>query len=57
MYTQFHVETRAGRVVSHRLADELLSPPGPGSRAVLSWEPEHTSQLGESVPTPEPLPA
>ena len=57
MYTQFHVETRAGRVVSHRLADELLSPPGLGSRAVLSWEPEHTSQLGESAPTPEPLPA
>ena len=55
MYTQFHVETRVGRVVSHRLADELLSPPCLGSRAVLSWEPEHASQLGESAPTPEPL--
>src|SRR5713101_194056 len=28
MYTQFHVDTPAGRVVSHRLADELVEPPG-----------------------------
>ena len=50
MYTQFHVETRAGRIVSHRLADELLAPLESGSRVVLSWEPEHTSLLGDSAP-------
>jgi spermidine/putrescine transport system ATP-binding protein len=55
MYTQFHVETRVGRVVSHRLADELSSPPAVGSRAVLSWEPEHTSQLDEPAPAVEPV--
>ena len=57
MYTQFHVDTRVGRVVSHRLADELVSPPGVGSRAVLSWEPEHTARLGESAPSPGPAPS
>ncbi len=51
MYTQFHVETPAGRVVSHRLADELRSPLEVGSRVALSWEPEHTSVLGDSAPT------
>src|SRR3989449_2100845 len=50
MYTQFHVDTAAGRVVSHRLADELVEPPGVGSRVALSWEPEHTSVLEGSVP-------
>ncbi len=33
MYTQFHVDTRAGRVVSHRLADEATSGREVGSRA------------------------
>jgi spermidine/putrescine transport system ATP-binding protein len=50
MYTQFHVETRAGRVVSHRLADELVAPLDVGSSVILSWEPEQTSVLGEPVP-------
>jgi ABC-type Fe3+/spermidine/putrescine transport system ATPase subunit len=45
MYTQFHVETRAGRIVSHRLADEVLVPLEVGSRVVVSWEPEHTAVL------------
>jgi spermidine/putrescine transport system ATP-binding protein len=49
MYTQFHVDTRAGRVVSHRLADELVAPLQVGDRVVLSWEPEHTSVLGDSA--------
>jgi spermidine/putrescine transport system ATP-binding protein len=49
MYTQFHVDTRAGRVVSSRLADELLSPPEPQSRVALSWEAEHTAVLGEAT--------
>jgi spermidine/putrescine transport system ATP-binding protein len=48
MYTQFHVDTRAGAVVSHRLADESLEPLEPGSRVALSWEPEQASLLGES---------
>jgi ABC-type Fe3+/spermidine/putrescine transport system ATPase subunit len=46
MYTQFHVDTNAGRLVSHRLADESLAPFEPGSRVALSWEPEQASLLG-----------
>jgi spermidine/putrescine transport system ATP-binding protein len=56
MYTQFHVETRAGRIVCHRLADEPLSPLEVGSQVTLSWEPEHTSVLGEPVAAPPSLP-
>jgi spermidine/putrescine transport system ATP-binding protein len=47
MYTQFHVDTRAGALVSHRLADELLTPLEPGSRVTLAWEPEQASLLGD----------
>src|SRR5712691_864247 len=54
MYIQFHVDTRAGRVISHRLADESLAPLEPGSRVALSWEPEQASVLGDSAPMPEP---
>src|ERR687886_2393166 len=43
MYTQLHVDTRAGRVVCHRLADEPLET---GSRVTLSWEPDQASLLG-----------
>jgi spermidine/putrescine transport system ATP-binding protein len=50
MYTQFHIETRTGRVVSHRLADELLVPLEIGSNIALSWEPEHSAVLGNSAP-------
>jgi spermidine/putrescine transport system ATP-binding protein len=50
MYTQFHVGTRAGRVISNRLADELTSPLEVGSRVALSWAPEHTSVLAGSAP-------
>jgi spermidine/putrescine transport system ATP-binding protein len=46
MYTQFHVDTSAGRVVSHRLADESLGALETGSRVALSWEPEQASLLG-----------
>jgi spermidine/putrescine transport system ATP-binding protein len=45
MYTQFHVETRAGRIVCHRLADESLTPLAAGSRVALSWDADHTSRL------------
>jgi spermidine/putrescine transport system ATP-binding protein len=50
MYTQFHVDTRAGRVVSHRLADEVLSRLEIGSRVTLAWAPEHASLLGSAEP-------
>jgi spermidine/putrescine transport system ATP-binding protein len=39
MYTQFHVDTRAGRVLSHRMADEPLAELEPGVEVVLEWEP------------------
>jgi len=47
MYTQFHVDTPVGRVVSHRLADEVLAGLEPGARVTLSWEPEQASVLGD----------
>jgi spermidine/putrescine transport system ATP-binding protein len=46
MYTQFHVDTAAGRFVAHRLADEPLAPLQVGSPVALSWEPEQASLLG-----------
>jgi len=46
MYTQFHVDTAAGRFVAHRLADEHLAPLQAGSPVALSWEPEQASLLG-----------
>jgi ABC-type Fe3+/spermidine/putrescine transport system ATPase subunit len=45
MYTQFHVETRAGRVVCHRLADEPLAQLLVGAPVTVSWQPEQTSVL------------
>ena len=46
MYTQFHVDTRAGRIVSHRLADESATARlQPGALVTLSWAPEHASLL------------
>jgi spermidine/putrescine transport system ATP-binding protein len=46
MYTQFHVDTSAGRLVSHRVGDESPKPLEPGTRVALSWEPEQASLLG-----------
>jgi spermidine/putrescine transport system ATP-binding protein len=45
MYTQFHVDSRAGRVVCHHLADDVVESFVPGRPVVLSWAPEHTSVL------------
>jgi spermidine/putrescine transport system ATP-binding protein len=45
MYTQFHVDTAAGRFVAHRLADESAALE-PGARVELSWEAEQASLLG-----------
>jgi spermidine/putrescine transport system ATP-binding protein len=49
MYTQFHVDTGAGRVVSHRLADEAAAQFQPGSAVTLSWGPEHASVLADAA--------
>jgi len=48
MYTQFHVDTPAGRIVSHRLAEESFAQLALQSRVLLSWEPEYTSVLAEA---------
>jgi spermidine/putrescine transport system ATP-binding protein len=45
MYTQLHVDTRAGRIVSHRLADESSARLATGSHVTLTWQPEHASVL------------
>jgi spermidine/putrescine transport system ATP-binding protein len=45
MYTQFHVDTRLGRVICHRLADESLGSFAAGSPVTLTWESEHTALL------------
>jgi spermidine/putrescine transport system ATP-binding protein len=50
MYTQFHVQTRAGRVVCHRLADEPIGALVQGTAVSLSWDPEHASVLAGSAP-------
>jgi spermidine/putrescine transport system ATP-binding protein len=48
MYTQFHVDTAAGRIVSHRLADEAATRLESGSGVTLSWAPEHAFMLADS---------
>src|SRR3954470_8397706 len=45
MYTQFHVDTAAGRIVSHRLADEPAVRLGTGTPVTLSWPSEHSTVL------------
>jgi spermidine/putrescine transport system ATP-binding protein len=45
MYTQLHVDTRAGRIVSHRLADESSARLATGAHVTLTWRPEHASVL------------
>ena len=51
MYTQFHVETKAGSVVCHHIGDDSIEGYGAGGQVCVSWEPEHTSVLGDSAPT------
>jgi spermidine/putrescine transport system ATP-binding protein len=43
MYTQFHVDTAAGRIVSHRLAGEPAVQLEAGAAVAVSWQPEHAS--------------
>jgi spermidine/putrescine transport system ATP-binding protein len=45
MYTQFHVDTKLGPLVCHRLAGESAEPFQTGDRVALSWDAEHTSVL------------
>ena len=45
MYTQFHVETSAGRVVCHRLADQLPETPAVGSRVGVCWDADQSYLL------------
>jgi spermidine/putrescine transport system ATP-binding protein len=45
MYLQYHVDTAAGRLVSHRLADEAHQLEA-GAQVTLSWEPEEAALLG-----------
>jgi len=49
MYTQLHVDTRVGRVVCHRLADEPIDAFVEGSQVLLSWEPEHAAVLADTT--------
>ena len=45
--THFHVDTgSAGRVVSHRMDDEVAATLDAGKRVVLTWPAEHTYVLG-----------
>src|SRR5438874_6361089 len=45
MYLQYHVDTAAGRLISHRLADEAHQLEV-GAEVTLSWEPEEAALLG-----------
>jgi spermidine/putrescine transport system ATP-binding protein len=48
--TQFHVETSAaGRLVSHRMDDEVAAALEPGKRVTLTWPAEHAYVLAGAV--------
>jgi spermidine/putrescine transport system ATP-binding protein len=49
MYTQFHVDTRAGRVVSHRLGESAPEPAG-GLPVALTWEADQSYTLADPLP-------
>src|SRR3954447_105092 len=49
MYTQIHVDTAAGRIVSHRLADEPLESLERGGGVELAWDADDSYVLGEPV--------
>jgi spermidine/putrescine transport system ATP-binding protein len=50
--TQFHVDTKLGRVVSFRMNDEGGLPLEAGRNVVLTWPAEYGSVLGESSKQP-----
>jgi spermidine/putrescine transport system ATP-binding protein len=45
MYTQFHVDTPLGRVVSHRLAEGAPDSFGAGSAVAVAWDADQTYTL------------
>ena len=49
MYIQVHVDTAAGRVVSHRLADESLDDLERGRAVELTWDADDSYVLGEQL--------
>ena len=46
MLTQYHVDTPAGRVVSHRMNDEVGLSLETGAEVHVAWAADHTSVLG-----------
>jgi spermidine/putrescine transport system ATP-binding protein len=58
MVTHVHVDTEAGRMVSHRMNDETVSRITVGRQVTLSWPVEDSSILSQPVPAePEPVAA
>jgi spermidine/putrescine transport system ATP-binding protein len=49
MYTQFHVDTSAGRVISHRLAEVAPDRLAPGSPIALTWTADQAYTLADPV--------
>jgi len=49
MYTQLHVDTPAGRVVSHRLADRSVDELSRGGKVALAWDADDSYVLGEPL--------
>jgi spermidine/putrescine transport system ATP-binding protein len=49
MYTQVHVDTAAGRVISHRLADESVEELRSGAAVELAWDADDSYVLGEPL--------
>jgi ABC-type Fe3+/spermidine/putrescine transport system ATPase subunit len=47
--TQFHVETSAGRLVSHRMDDQVAASLEPGRHVTLTWPAEHAYVLAGAV--------
>jgi spermidine/putrescine transport system ATP-binding protein len=47
MYTQFHVDTRVGRVVSHRLAENASASLGAGAPVALMWDADQSYTLAD----------
>jgi hypothetical protein len=45
MYTQFHVDTPVGRVVSHRLAEGAPDSLSAGSSVAVAWDADQTYTL------------
>jgi spermidine/putrescine transport system ATP-binding protein len=45
MYTQVHVETSAGRVVCHRLAEQSHEPPAVDARVTVCWDADQSYVL------------